>query len=299
MSVRKKMFFFNTAPTSWAWAKTETSRSEWVMLTPAHPRLSLVPPGTRAQELWVGAAEALGWGLEPWDPRKEPGRARTSCWLEEQAAWGWCLPGNWSCQPVEWVWVLPHPPVYYTRTVTPLLCWLFKSKGIWCWVPSHQPGRDTFPSFFPLDQGQAQRKLWEALHRCSPGVHWYSRFQALMDWEGRWSCCFHIRSRDKQGNLWRLSYTMEACPGRPSPLLALEIPQRPLLMPPALFPPAQEGLAKSIQETKGGSCLPVSSAFRKCLATFRMRWRSVTLCWAGRRCRQVARSRHLSRVESF
>ena len=67
------------------------------------------------------------------------------------------------------------------------------------------------------------------------------------------------------------SYTMEAFPERPSPRLALEIPQHPLLMPPALFLPAQEGLAKSTQETKGGSCLPVSSAFRKCLATFRMR----------------------------
>ena len=209
------------------------------MLTPSHPRLSLVPPGTRAQELWVGAAEALGWGLEPWDPRKEPRRARTSCWLEEQAAWGWCLPGNWSCQPVEWVWVLPHPPVYYTRTVTPLLCWLFKSKGIWCWVPSHQPGRDTFPSFFPLDQGQAQRKPWEALHRCSPRVHWYSRFQALMDWEGRWSWCFHIRSRDKQGNLWRLAATpwkpalKDPLPGWPWKFLSTLF----LCPQPSFFPP--------------------------------------------------------------
>lgn len=34
---------------------------------------------------------------------------------------------------------------------------------------------------------------------------------------------------------------------------------------------SREGLEKSIQETKGGSCLPASSAFRKCLATFRMK----------------------------
>lgn len=71
-------------------------------------------------------------------------------------------------------------------------------------------------------------------------------------------------SRDTYGGL-QLDHG--SLPWKTLSLLAL-VPQGPLC--PQTLLPSPKGLAKSIQKPQVGSCLPASSAFRKCLATFRM-----------------------------